>query len=229
MITARDGMQKVYDLTERVLPSDTDTSAPSTEELAGYLIRTSLRANGFTTLKQLAHLRPGKTLRNALSELLRHAVAAGDVIQLDVPGMPVVYANREGMDTKITPPPTIIRLLSPFDNAVIHRDRIQTLFDFDYRLECYLPAQKRQFGYFSLPILYRDKLVGRADCKAHRQDRQFEIIHLHLGQDTIDLGQFVDSFVIEVRRFAAFNGCDSVKLSKTTPRKTGTLLRRALR
>ncbi|MFL1454263.1 DNA glycosylase AlkZ-like family protein [Marinobacter sp. GN3S48] len=58
-------------------------------------------------------------------------------------------------------------ILSPFDNSVIQRERLKALFQYDYQLECYVPAAKRQYGYFCLPLLYRDEFIGRMDCKAH--------------------------------------------------------------
>jgi uncharacterized protein YcaQ len=70
--------------------------------------------------------------------------------------------------------------LSPFDPVVWDRKRASELFDFDYRLECYTPEAKRQFGYFTLPILRRGKLVGRIDAKAHRKIGVMEVKALHL-------------------------------------------------
>ena len=65
--------------------------------------------------------------------------------------------------------PSLTTLLSPFDPMVWDRSRARQLFGFDYSIECYLPAAKRRYGYFCLPLLWRGQLVGRADAKAHRQ------------------------------------------------------------
>lgn len=229
MIIAREGMEKIYDLTERVLPSDIDTTEPTLDEFADYLVRTSLRSNGFTTIKQLAHVRPGKALRDALSRCMQRRLEDRTIAEIPVAGMPSAFADRELVDAKVARPPSTVRILSPFDNAVIHRDRVQALFGFDYRMECYVPEAKRQFGYFCLPLLFRDELVGRVDCKAHRQERQFEMIHLHLDDALIDLDQFVPPFAKAVRRFATFNQCDSIVLTKISPRKLASPFRRAFR
>ena len=78
-------------------------------------------------------------------------------------------------------------VLSPFDPVVWDRKRAEQLFDFSYRLECYTPAPKRQYGYFVLPLLHRGQLVGRMDAKMHRKTGVLEVISLWL-QDGIKPG-----------------------------------------
>ena len=104
-----------------------------------------------------------------------------------------------------------VRLLSPFDNVVIQRQRGREVFGFDYQIECYLPGPQRQYGYFCLPILYRDRLVGRADCKAHRDRGLLEIRSLHLER-RIDDG-FEAALGRELEAFAAFNHCRDITAS----------------
>jgi len=228
MITDRDGMEKVYDLTERVLPDNTNTSEPSLLEFSEYLINVSMRANGFVTLKQLTHLRPGEPLRKTLNSILQQKTEQGSMIELTADGIPPLYITQDILDTKINRPATNVRLLSPFDNAIIHRNRVQQLFEFDYRLECYVPKEKRQFGYFCLPILYKDMLVGRVDCKAHRKIGDFELVNLHLESKEISLDNFIPHFAKLVNRFAKFNDCQSIRVSNVRPRKLTSIFRRAL-
>ena len=228
MITARDGMEKVYDLTERVLPDKTNTSEPSLLEFSEYLIDVSMRANGFTTLKQLTHLRPGNTLRKTLKTMLQQKIEQESLIEYPIEGIPPIYTSQDILDTKINRPATNVRLLSPFDNAIIHRDRVQQVFDFDYKLECYTPKVKRQFGYFCLPILYKDRLVGRVDCKAHRKIGEFELVNLHLESKKINLDYFIPHFTKIVYRFALFNDCRSISVSNVSPKKLTRLFKRAL-
>jgi uncharacterized protein YcaQ len=73
-------------------------------------------------------------------------------------------------------------VLSPFDPVVWDRKRAEQLFDFSYRLECYTPAPKRQYGYFVLPLLHKGQLVGRMDAKMHRKTGTLEIIALYLEE-----------------------------------------------
>jgi len=228
MIKQRDGMEKVYDLSERVLPDKTNTSEPSLLELSEYLINVSMRAHGFTTLKQLTHLRPGTTLRDTLKTILQQKIEQGSLIEYPIDGNPSVYTTENILDTKLSRPAANVRLLSPFDNAIIHRDRVQQLFEFDYKLECYTAKEKRQYGYFCLPILYKDKLVGRVDCKAHRKTGDFELIHLHLETKDINLDDFIPRFTKMVHRFAIFNNCQSIHVTNVSPKKLTSTFRKAL-
>lgn len=228
MITGRDGMEKVYDLTERVLPDKTNTSEPSLLEFSEYLINQSLRAHGFTTLKQLTHLRPGNKLREALNSILKQKIQQGSLLEFPIEGMPKLYITQNTLDTNIKKPATNVRLLSPFDNAIIHRDRVQQVFEFDYRLECYTAKEKRQFGYFCLPILYKDRLVGRVDCKAHRKVGDFELVNLHLEYKGINLEHFIPNFARLVYRFSKFNDCQTIRVTNVSPKKLTSMFRRAL-
>ena len=228
MITDRDGMEKVYDLTERVLPDKINTSEPSLLEFAEYLINVSLKANGFTTLKKLTHLRPGNSLRKALDTIMHQKIEQGSLIECNIDGMPTVYTTQDILDAKINRPIKNVRILSPFDNAIIHRDKVQQIFEFEYRLECYTPKAKRKFGYFCLPILYEDRLVGRVDCKAHRKIRCLELINLHLEFKDLDLDNFMLGFTKVVNRFAIFNDCNSIRVSNCSPRRLTSTFRKAL-
>ena len=229
MISDRVGMEKVYDLTERVLPDGINTSEPTLSEFAEYLLNVSLKANGFTTLKQLMYLRTGHTLREALNMALQKSIDQGLVVEIAVDGLKPIYAIQNIFDSKINRPVTNVRLLSPFDNAIIHRDKVQQLFSFDYRLECYTPKEKRQFGYFCLPILYKDNLIGRVDCKTHRKTGDFELANLHIESKTIDLDHFIPLFTKVVFRFATFNNCHTIRVSNVRPKKLTRVFREALR
>jgi uncharacterized protein YcaQ len=103
-----------------------------------------------------------------------------------------------------------VKVLSPFDNLVIHRERLSSLFKFDYRIECYVAAPKRQFGYFCLPVLYGDSLVARVDCKAHRGEQRLEVLSLHLEDGALDEDQFFPALGQELQRFAEFNKCPTL-------------------
>jgi len=218
MVTARDGFQKTYDLTERVLPADTDTRMPDDEEMARYLLRTMLRSHGFVTPKCVTHLRRGKAIRAALKTVVEEGLFEKSLQPIRLPCGDTAFADPELIESRAAPALDRALLLSPFDNAVIHRDRVQSVFDFDYQIECYLNEADRRFGYFCLPLVYRDSLVGRADCKAHRKEKRFELRHLHVERTNSDPDDgFLNALAAALRRFATFNQCEDVVVSRTSP------------
>ena len=228
MISGRVGMQKTYDLTERVLPSSIDTTEPTPLEFAEYLVKTNLRAYGFTTLKQITHLRKGNDVKKDINKVLQTMLEEGLISQVKTEGLSSVFMLNHVLEKTFDPGDSNIWLLSPFDNAIIHRDRIKQIFDFDFRLECYTPKEKRQYGYFCLPILFGDQFIGRVDCKAHRKEKKLELIHLHIENNTVDIGLWLKPFVETVKRFAVFNGCESLALTKVSPSKLSTSVKKEL-
>ena len=211
MVCSRDGVEKVYDLAERCLPEGIDRNMPTMSEYASYLFDTTRRAHAVFTWKQLLHLKTGKPLRDAMQAVLDERLEAGVVsaFSLDGAGGPTVYVDTRALEM-LEEEPRIdggLKILSPFDNLVIHRDRLRSLFEFDYRIECYVTASKREFGYFCLPILFDDRLVGRIDCKAHRADQRFEVISLHLEDGSLDRERFFPALSAGLQRFADFNEC----------------------
>jgi uncharacterized protein YcaQ len=228
MIAGREGFQKVYDLAERVLPADVDTSAPSTDEFAAYLLDTALRAHGFASAKEITYLRRGTPIRAALRARLHEGVSAGTLVAIEEAGQ-TYFARREMLDCATPRTANCVRLLSPFDNAVIQRQRNVAVHGYDYQIECYVPAGKRKFGYFCLPILYRDRFVGRVDCKAHRSARRLDLLHLHIEQDVGERDRFLAAFARAVAQFAAFNACDTVTAVKVSPAAWNADVRKALR
>ena len=228
MISGRSGMQKTYDLSERVLPASINTTEPTPLELAEYLVTTNLRAYGFTTLKQITHLRKGNDLKKNVNDVLQALLEENSISKVKVDGGSTVFVQNDLLEKTFTLTESSVRLLSPFDNSIIHRDRIKQIFDFDFRLECYTPKEKRQYGYFCLPILFGDQFIGRVDCKAHRKEKKFELIHLHIENSTIAPEVWLTPFVETVKRFAVFNGCESLVLTKVSPSKLSTAVKKEL-
>lgn len=211
MVRGRNGMERVFDLTERIVPSGIDLREPTLAEYAAYLIDSALRAHGVVTVKQLVHLQTGKTLKEMVRRILAERVEDGSIVLLKTSGLSDAYVERDALERIARGPFNSVRLLSPFDNVVIHRERLSQLFGFDYRLECYLPAAKRVFGYFCLPILIGDRLAGRADCKAHRAEGRFEVLSVHVEDKSVDKGEFRLRIGEAVQRLAALNGCSTVE------------------
>jgi len=139
-----------------------------------------------------------------------------------------VFVQNEILEKTFDQASSSVWLLSPFDNSIIHRDRIKQIFDLDFRLECYTPKEKRQYGYFCLPILFGDQFIGRVDCKAQRKEKKLELIHLHIENSTINLDLWLKPFIETLKRFAIFNGCESLALTQVSPSKLTTVIKKEL-
>ncbi|WP_394149158.1 winged helix-turn-helix domain-containing protein [Vibrio maritimus] len=215
MITERKNFHKVYDLTERVLPSSINTTTPSALEYAKFLVINSLVTHGLATLAEITYLQKG--MKASVNEAINQLIEEGEIDKVSVNGE--IYFTRPQslslLDKRLNRKQT--RILSPFDNLVIQRDRVSKLFNFDYLLECYVPATKRQHGYFVLPILWDGRLVARADCKAHRKEAHLEVITLHIEPSANKQTAFKDSLELELTQFAHFNGCATFSITRQIP------------
>ncbi len=228
MVSRREGFQKVYDLTERVLPSGVNTQMPSVIEFATHLLAQQLRCHGLVSLKGLTYLRRNTELREAVKKLINERLAAGDLTEIQLPTGERYFIEAGALERRLPRLNDRLMILSPFDNVVIQRDRLKVLFDFDYQIECYVPAAKRKYGYFSLPLLYRGKFIGRMDSKAHRKERRLEIKMLHLehplerhnyDQDAINV-----AFIKALKSFMIFQSCDSITLTEVQSKSSAEAL-----
>jgi uncharacterized protein YcaQ len=200
----------VYDITERVLPKSVDTSTPTEKENAAHLIKRAVRANGLVEEKEIAYLQP--KLKTAIKNELQNLVESGFLIEIKVENKSETYFSTPEQLTVLNTLKTSgeIHFLSPFDNAIIQRKRVQNLFNFDYQIECYVPEAKRKFGYFCLPILYNNQFVGRFDPKADRKTKTFYIKQLHFEKGFKPTQNFETLFNEKLNTFAKFNGCEKI-------------------
>lgn len=228
MVSDRTGFQKTYDLTERVLPSQVNTTMPTTAEFAAHLVDQHFRCHGVASVKGITYLRRNAALRKAVKDLVDERVAAGALEQIKLARGETLLVEAGALDRPMPRVHNRMLILSPFDNSVIQRERLKALFQYDYQIECYVPAAKRQYGYFCLPLLYRDEFVGRMDCKAHRKERLLEIKSLHFEQHGFDEELIVAAFVEAIKTFCRFQGCDRVCLTEAYPKPLEQRLRSAL-
>lgn len=228
IVSHREGFQKVYDLPERLLPSQLDTTLPTDDEFYRYLINSTLQAHTLAMEPEFGYLRKGS--RAGIAQTLAAMCEAGEVVPLTLGQQSAVwYALPSQLDALSAARVSQgVHLLSPFDNAVIKRKRIQQLFDSAYQIECFVPAQKRQFGYFCLPILYGSQLVGRLDPKADRRSKSLMVKSFHLEQPIKNLDDFVGKLAGKLHQLAQFNGCERVDWQPAAGDAAGQLLARAL-
>ena len=215
MVPYRVNFHKVYDLTERVLPKGIDTTLPGPAEHARFLITRYLKANGLGQPAEITYLL--KDTKPIVSAAWQEMVLGGELRPFNVDGN-IYYAlpaSLELLDKRLAR--SKLKILSPFDNLIIQRKRMRTLFSFDYQLECYVPEEKRRHGYFSLPILWNGKLVARMDCKTERKESLLHIYHLVLEPGLVKTEAFARALCKELGPFLQFNHCSIIRLHRTSP------------
>jgi len=229
MIAERKGFQKVYDLTENCLPASINLAQPSDETRGYFYIRKMLANLGVARAKDICYARTmvkhsGFDVQTTINRCLENLVESGEVLSFSIKGQ-IYYSLAKTLDES---PKRVgrkhIRFLSPFDNLVINRDRLSDLFDFDYKLECYVPAAKRKFGYFVLPILFGGELIGRLDCKAERKSGVLIIHKLWLEKGVSINDELVSALCLGLLDYRIQLGCDAIEASGIGNK----MLRRAL-
>ncbi|MGX7707494.1 winged helix-turn-helix domain-containing protein [Methylobacterium sp. Gmos1] len=173
--TRRRSFERVYDLTERVIPPDIFCLPDVPEaEAQAQLVALSARALGIATTAELRdYFRLDAT--DAATAIAR-LVEEGILLPAEVPGWPPAYLHR---DAKYPRRIQARALLAPFDPLVWERARTERLFGFRYRIEIYTPAAQRQYGYYVLPFLFGEELVGRVDLKADRAGGRLVVHAVH--------------------------------------------------
>jgi uncharacterized protein YcaQ len=172
MVAGRAGGQKLWDLSERVLPPWTPRERLTEREIVRRAAERSLRALGVATPRQIGwHFLRGRytDLPRALAELERKGHLAPVQVR-DGAGAPwsgewYIHSADLPLLAGLANGDWLPRttLLSPFDNLICDRSRTEQLFNFKFRIEIYVPQSQRKFGYYVLPILHGDRLIGRID------------------------------------------------------------------
>ncbi|NVO56008.1 winged helix-turn-helix domain-containing protein [Rhodobacteraceae bacterium B1Z28] len=174
-VIGRDGFQKRYDLTERVIDTHLcpGNSVCDADETVDWLCNAAMDRLGFATSGELAAfwdtVSPAEAKNWCANALKRGALEEIEVTCAD--GRVRKVIARPGLcdEAAVLPAPSgRIRVLSPFDPMLRDRNRAERLFGFHYRIEVFVPATKRTYGYYVFPLIEGDKLIGRIDMKAHR-------------------------------------------------------------
>ena len=171
----RSKFSRRYALPEHVeLPAP--TLSPEEQKLA--LIRKSIKALGVGTVEDITDYFRFRGYET--KPLLKQLIEVGEVVEVSVTGWekPGYALATEDLEQGFEIGERQVRLLSPFDPVTWHRDRALRLYDFDYKIEIYTPEAKRKYGYYTLPILYRDRLVGRVDLKNDRKAKTLNVLSL---------------------------------------------------
>jgi len=185
MISGRRGFDKIYDLTERVFPDLSKQRSPGPRAYREWACRTAIERLGVAAPGEIAHFWDAVKQADA-SAWCREAERRGEIVAVEVedatgdkrrPAFAV--ADWEDRLARAAAPPAGMRILSPFDPVVRDRRRLARRFGFDYRFEAFVPPAKRRYGYYVLPLLEGDVLVGRIDPKLYRDRETLEIRRIH--------------------------------------------------
>jgi uncharacterized protein YcaQ len=172
-VSARDGMLKTYELSERHFGWPRPPRPATDRQVIDYLLDRALRAQGVVGPSSVPAL--DRVRRAALNAAIEARLRRGQLEQvaLDGDGKATHWAAPG-----TAPPPAAperVHILSPFDPLVIQRGRLQQFFGYGHRFEAYVPKEKRQFGYFALPVLVGDRVAAAIDLKADREARELRV------------------------------------------------------
>ncbi|MBC7814553.1 MAG: YcaQ family DNA glycosylase [Burkholderiales bacterium] len=218
MVAGRSGGQKIWDLTERCLPEWTPRESLSESEVAHNAAQKSLRALGVGTSKHInVHFIRGRytKINNVIKELESDSLIqrvqiadengawAGDwyIHADDLPLLERIEAGDWQPRTT---------LLSPFDNLICDRQRTEKMFSFEFRIEIYVPKAKRQYGYYVLPILHGDQLIGRIDPTMNRKTKQLIINNVYAESNAPTTPEAASAVARSIDELAAFLGAKEI-------------------
>lgn len=214
MIVGRQGKQRLWGLSENFLPEWVVTEPAWTDEqVTRYAAQVAIRALGAATPRQINfHYTRSRypDLKNVLSALVEEGILQQITVDealyyIHAEDLPLLGAIQRGewQATRTT-------LLSPFDNLICDRQRTQQLFDFRYRIEIYVPADKREYGYYVLPILHQDRLIGRIDPKFERKSGTLHINAVYREADAPRNPQVIRAIRSAVESLAGFIGARDI-------------------
>ena len=212
-IAARDGGQRLWDLMERCLPPDAPQEDVDAEEGTRRAALLALKALGIARPPHIrAHFTRGRYPH--LPEVLKQLEADGAIVPAQIDGVKGQWWVRaddvESLTSDGFKPRTA--LLSPFDNLLCDRARTEELFGFSHRLEIYTPKAKRRWGFFVLPILHGDRLIGRADLAIDRRKQRLVAHAIHREPDAPKSQAVVKAIRRELERLAGWQNVGDLEL-----------------
>lgn len=228
MVIRRDGFQRVYAFQERAHPWDDSQTQMIEHSHKAWIEQTALALGAARAAWFADYFRMKKP--DALN-VLKDLTQEGVIKEINVQGETAPYfvhrdfekALKQIADDVIVPDRTA--LLSPFDPVVWDRNRLLAMFGMDYKIEVYTPEAKRKYGYFSLPILHGNRMVGRLDPKAHRAEKRFEVKAIHLEPGVVIDDGLVNGLAGAIRDFADWHGTPQVEIGTTNPAPLSDALR----
>ncbi len=201
--------QRVYDLPERLIDDEYRERLMTRDEAQRELLHRAANGFGVATLDDLADYYRMST-RDAAPRVME-LIDEGKLCEVSVEGWPKTAYLAKG--AKLPRSIQCASLLSPFDPVVWYRPRAERLFGFHYRIEIYVPAHKRKWGYYVLPFLLDERIVARVDLKADRKNGALLVLASH-AEANIDEARTVSELAIELGRLATWLNLDRIKVSR---------------
>jgi uncharacterized protein YcaQ len=217
---------KQFDIPKNIVPDDIDTTMPSDEEFANYVIQRSLNVLGIAYLKDITHR--ARFAKNKVKSVLEKLVAEGEVLTVGIGGMKTapLYMLSKYKNKKIDLSGDVF-ILSPFDMLNAYRHRLREFFDFDYQVELAVPEAKRKYGFFACPVLMGDTFIARMDSKADRKQKILTINNLHFEPGKLTEGA-IDKLSEAIKAFAKFNQCKEITIIKCNNKSALKIIRNDL-
>jgi uncharacterized protein YcaQ len=214
--------RRYYDLMERILPKNINIQVPSSKEYNQFMIRKYMRAYGLVDVRDWRF--GWLSLKASQRKLVVEEMARdGKVYPVKIEGVKHVYYVLEEYLNALEAaenslPEEKIHFVAPLDNLLWNRRMISEVFDFIYAWEIYKIPEKRQFGYYVLPILYGTRFVGRIDPKLDRASKTIIVNSLLLEEERFD-ESFLVRLATTLKRFLWFHNVSKVKIVKTKPKR----------
>jgi uncharacterized protein YcaQ len=231
MIADRVNFQRVYDLTGRILPNWVETDPPTMEQRDRYWLEQAALALGIATPMQVIAYSYYK--RGRLKPIVEALIREGVLVQVEADvmngGTQPMLVHRSNLEALSQVAEGVIRaecttFLSPFDNLWWAPGRDEQLWGFRQRLEAYLPAPKRIWGYFCLPILHKDRLVGRFDPKLERKAGTLRLKALYLEEGIEPEEELIRDIAKTMEDFMKFHKAKELVIEKSQPKEFGDKL-----
>ena len=220
-VVGRVNFQKVYDLPERVVPHLHAQPTPDEQEHIAWACRSALQRLGIATAKEVRDFWNAIPVTDA-KRWLEHAATTGEVIRVSVaaadgspPRLAFALNDLARRIAKLPDAPARVRILAPFDPVIRERARTKRLFNFDYRFEAYVPKDKRRHGYYVMPILEGDRLIGRLDPKLHRDRAELEIRFVDFEPGVALTPARRQAVKEGIERLAKFVGASKIRLPRS--------------
>lgn len=209
----RDGFTKVYDLAERIFPTDLHNQPVEDLDQIDWLCREALHRIGFGTLGEVRKFWDATEVHEVADWAKR---AEGSLVPVEVQAEDgswsrgVACPNIEQRLAELAPPTSRLRILNPFDPAIRDRVRLKRLFGFDYTVEMFVPAAKRQWGYYVFPMLEGSRFVGRVEAKADRSKGTLKVLNYWLEPGVAPTPARLKKLEAELARLSRFAGLGTV-------------------